>query len=273
MNQIEHDATGKSKGEMIVFASAKGGVGKTVISVNTSVAIAQKGFTTCILDGDFQFGDVNLAMDIQPKLTISDLVQDIKSLNGNILSNYLQNHESGVKILSAPLKPEYADLITPLVIETVCNTIIKQNRYLIVDLGPGLPEHNINFLEKADKIFLVTDLEMASLKNTKLMLKTLGALELKEKTKVVVNRGDMESVIKFRDVRGILGIDDLFFISDNFKVVSKSLNIGTPFVIKKPNEKISYEINNFASQIHGGKKSRKRRKRKNNKGFFSFFNK
>lgn len=269
MNNVKHDATEKNKGEMIVFASAKGGVGKTVISVNTSVAIAKKGFTTCILDGDFQFGDVNLAMDIQPKLTISDLVQDIKSLNSNILSNYLQNHESGVKILSAPLKPEYADLITSSVIETVCNTILEQNKYLIVDLGPGLTEHNVSFLEKADRIFLITDLEMAALKNTKLMLKTLEILELKEKTKVVVNRGDMESVIKFRDVRGILGIDELFFISDNFKVVSKSLNIGTPFVIKKPNEKISSEINNFASEIHRCKKTRKRRRR-SKKGFFSF---
>jgi len=171
-NEVIHETTERKKGEMIVFASAKGGVGKTIISVNVAVELAKKGFSTCILDANFQFGDVNLALDLQPKLTISDVIHDITSLNSNILSNYLQKHESGVKILSAPLKPEYADLISLPVIETVCEKVLEENRFLIVDLSSGLSEHNISFMEKADKIMLITDLEMAALKNTKTMLKT-----------------------------------------------------------------------------------------------------
>jgi pilus assembly protein CpaE len=256
--------------QMIVFVSSKGGVGKTVISVNLSVALANKGFAACILDGNFQFGDVNLALDIQPKLTISDMVQDVDSLSGSVISNYLQNHESGVKVLSAPLKPEYADLITPSAVRTISKKLLEQNDYLIVDLSSGLTELNINFMEIADKIFIVTDLEMAALKNTKTMMKTLSALEMSEKVKVVVNRGDMESLIKFKDVSGILDVEDPFFISNDFKIVSKSFNIGIPFVISKPTEKITNEINELAGKIYKSRYTPRTRRRKK-QGLFDFF--
>jgi len=262
MNELVPVATEETKDRMIVFASAKGGVGKTVISVNLAVALAKNGFSTCILDGDFQFGDVNLALDIQPKLTISDIAQDIKSLSGNMLPNFLNNHESGLKVLSAPLKPEYADLITPKVIDTVCKEILNQNDFLIVDLCSGLTENNINFMELCDSIFIVTNLEMAALKNTKAMIKTMKALNMEDKIRVVVNRGDMDSVIKFKDVKDILGRDDLIFISDNFKVVSKSFNIGIPFVMSKPREKISSEIIELAAEFNGSRHLPKRRKRR-----------
>ena len=86
--------------KIIGIVNQKGGVGKTIISVNIAVALAKKGFSTCILDANFQFGDVNLALDLQPKLTISDVIHDVDSLNSNILANYLQKHESGVKIFN-----------------------------------------------------------------------------------------------------------------------------------------------------------------------------
>lgn len=257
-------------GKMIVFSSGKGGVGKTVVSVNTAVTLAQKGYSTCIIDGDFQFGDVNLALDVKPKLTISDLVQDIKSLNSNMLSNYIQSHESGVQVLSSPLKPEYADLIKVSDIEEISKKLLEQNEYVVVDLSLGLSDYNITFMELAHKIFIVTDLEMAALKNTKAIIKTLNALNMEEKISVIVNRSDMESVIKFGDVSRILEIQDLFSVSNNFKIVSKSFNIGIPFVMSKPDERISKEIGNMVDKICN-KRYSSRNKRKKKKGFWSLF--
>ena len=272
MEEVTTVKTEDKLGKMIVFASGKGGVGKTVLSVNTAVALVQKGYSTCIVDGNFQFGDINLALDLQPKLTISDLVQDIKSVNSSMLANYLQNHDSGVKVLSAPLKPEYADLITSSSIEEILKKLLEQNEYVIVDISAGLTENNITFMELCHKILVVTDLEMAALKNTKTMLKTLKVLNLTEKVSVLVNRGNMESVIKFKDVPGILEMRDLYYISNDFKVVSKSFNIGIPFVISKPNERITKEVNYMVDKICNRRYSA-RGKRKKKKGFLDLFKK
>jgi pilus assembly protein CpaE len=262
MEEMIMETAEQEKGEMVVFISSKGGVGKTVISVNASVALTNKGFSTCILDGSFQFGDINLALDIQPSVTIADMIQEAQSLDDINISNYIYRHESGVRVLPAPSKPEYADLITTSAIQKICEKILERDDFLIVDLPSGLSEHNLNFIELADRIFLVTDLEMAALKNTKTMLKTLKMLGMEDKARVVVNRSDMESLIKAGDVQDMLEVDDVFFISNNFKVVSKSFNIGIPFVLSKPNEKITGEIIALTSQFGKSKSMGRRRKRK-----------
>lgn len=270
IDELVKDTTENTKGEIIVFISGKGGVGKTVISINMAVALNNKGFSTCILDGSFQFGDVNLAFDIRPRLTISDMVKEGVSLENIKISDYLHVHDSGVKILAAPSKPEYADLVTTAVMPTVCEKILEQHDYLIVDLSSGLSDHNLGFLEMADRVFLVTDLEMAALKNTKTMLRTLKMLDVEKKIKVIVNRSDMEGLIKVNDVQDMLEADEVFTISNNFKIVSKSFNIGIPFVISKPNEKITSEIVALTNEFTTSKpKTRRRQRRK--QGFMSIF--
>lgn len=268
----KQNVKGVDNNQVIVFASAKGGVGKTVISVNIAVAIAEKGFTTCIIDGNFQFGDVNLALDLQPKVSISDLASDDRPLTSSILSDYLEEHPSGVEVLSAPLKPEHADLITPELIRNVCEKSLIQHEYLIVDLAAGLSENNLTFMEMAGRIFIVTDLEMAALKNTKMMIKTLNFLGFGDKISVIANRGDMEGIVKFKDVPGILDTSSIYFISNCFNIVSKSFNIGVPFVTNKSKEKISLEIWDIAGELYKDKFVAKRRKRKK-RSFFSFFKK
>jgi pilus assembly protein CpaE len=269
-DEIVKETTENKKGEMIVFISGKGGVGKTVISVNAAVALNNKGFSTCILDASFQFGDVNLAFDIQPTVTISEMVKENEDIEEVQISNYLYTHDSGVKILAAPSKPEFADLITTSVIPKVCEKILDIHDFLIVDLPSGLSENNLSFLEMADTVFLVSDLEMAALKNTKTMLRTLKMLGIEEKIRVIVNRSDMEGLIKVNDVQDMLEIDDLFTISNNFKVVSKSFNIGIPFVISKPNEKITSEIISITSEFNS-KKPKGRRRQKRKQGIMSIF--
>lgn len=255
----------KNQGEIAIFISSKGGVGKTVLAVNVAAALTSRGFSTCILDGNFQFGDVNFALDIQPRYTISDIVQKEKVLENFNISDYISKHDSGLKVLSAPLKPELADLITAPMIPTICENILKENKCLIVDLATGFSEINLSFMELADLIFVVTDLDLCALKNTKILLKTLNKLELGEKIKVIVNRSGSETLTKSSQASDMLEIDEVLYITDNFKVVSKSLNIGIPFVISKKKEKITSDIlsvtrkfNVEVSHVQKRKRNRKR---------------
>ncbi len=221
----------KRKGKIIGISSAKGGIGRTVITANLAIALSSKRLSTCILDGCFQFGDINIAMDLQPMFTIKDVIEQMDSIDEHNILNYLYRHESGVKVLSAPHRPEYADLVTPEVLEKICNLLLPHFDYILVDVMAGLPDKSLYFLEKADQVLLLTDLEMTTLKNTKLMLEILETLELREKLQVVVNRSTMQSVIQSSDVLQILGEPSLLYVPNDFDIVSKSLNIGIPFVL------------------------------------------
>lgn len=250
MNKNQNNGGEKqSRGEMIVVCSAKGGVGRTVLTANLAVALSKKNIGIAILDGDFQFGDVSLAMDLHPAFTIKDVVEGIESFDEYALSSYLNHHESGVKILSAPERPEYSEMITPEVVDKVCHLLLRQHDFLLVDTGVGLQETSLQLIEKADQILVVTNLEMATLKNTKLFLETLEILGLRNKVQVVINRATMESVLQATDVPDILGESAPVYIPNDFQIVSQSLNVGIPFVLNQGKTDISKAMFKMAEQI------------------------
>lgn len=242
----------KQKGTMVVFASGKGGIGKTVISVNTAAALADMGFSTCIMDGNFQFGDVNLAMDIQPSFTISDLVHEMDTAEDIKISYYLDKHSSGADVLSSPINPEQGDLIKPSHIKKICHKILEKHDFLIVDMPAGLCENNLTFMDVAHKIFVVTDTCFASIKNAKTFLRTVSMLKMDNKVSVIINRSDAQSIIKAGDVQNMLDVKDAVFICNNSKIVSKSYAMGIPFVTNKPKEKITKDIKQLAVKLSGG---------------------
>lgn len=239
----------KKRGEMIVVVSAKGGVGRTTLAVNLAVALTKKTITVSLLDGDFQFGDIALAMDLQPTFTIKEVAEELERVDSYSLLSYLCSHDSGVKVLPAPVRPEFADLVTNEVIDQVVRWLLDQFDYVIVDTSVGLGDKTLAIVEKADQVLVVTNLEMATLKNTKLLLETFQLLGLKEKTKLVINRATMESVIQATDVPNILGEQDPFYIPNDFQTASQSLNIGIPFVVNQGKSEMAKAIFKMAEGL------------------------
>jgi pilus assembly protein CpaE len=248
-NQGEQQQKKQKRGEMIAVCSAKGGIGRTLLTVNLAVALFKKNISIGVLDGDFQFGDVGLAMDLQSTFTIKDVVEDKDRIDQYSLASYLCSHESGVKVLPAPERPEYADLATPEQVNNIIDLLLLQHDYVICDTNVGLSEQTINIVEKADQILLVTNLEMATLKNTKLMLETLDVLGLRQKVQLVINRATMESVIQATDVPSILGEDDPVYIPNDFQIASQSLNIGIPFVMNQGKTDLAKAIFKMAETL------------------------
>lgn len=239
----------RKRGELIVVCSAKGGVGRTIVTVNLAVALCKKNVKIGILDGDFQFGDVSLALDLQSTFNMKDVAQDIDNLDELGVTSYLSRHDSGVRVLPAPNRPEYSELINQKVINKVLNYMLLQHDYVVVDTGVGLQEQTLYTIEKADQIILLTNLEMATLKNTRLMLETFEALEVRDKVQVVVNRSTMESVIKASDVSEILGDENPLYIPNDSQAATQSLNIGIPLVTSQSKSELAKAIFKLAEQL------------------------
>jgi pilus assembly protein CpaE len=241
-------------GKLIAVCSAKGGIGRTTLTVNLAVALIKKNFSVAIMDGDFQFGDVNLAMDLKFSLTIKEVLEGIGSIDVASLANYLAVHESGVRVLSAPERPEYADLVTNEAADKILDVLLSGHDYVVVDTPVGLDEQSLRFIEKADQILVITNLEMASLKNTKLFLDTLDILGQREKVRIIINRANMESVIKATDAAKILAVEKPIYIPNDFQICSQSINLGIPFVIKHSKSEVAkavFKMAELLSSEHG----------------------
>ena len=107
---------GREPGQVVAVFSPKGGVGRTTIAVNFAVAsAAELGMKTVLVDGSFQFGDVGVLLNLNPKnKSIADLVPEMEAGGEpESIDTFVINHSSGVRVLLAPPSPEMAEMITP----------------------------------------------------------------------------------------------------------------------------------------------------------------
>ncbi|GGF28733.1 septum site-determining protein MinD [Halobacillus andaensis] len=232
--------------EVIAVCGAVGGAGRTSVTVNLAASLAKKKRRIRIVDGDLQFGDTALALDLQPSLTVKDIAEREDEKN---VHDYWTVHESGIELLAAPHRPEHADLMTADRFGSLIESLQISSDILVVDAETGLTERSLQVMEKADRILLVTTPRMAALKHTRLMAETLQVLDLKHKVDLIVNQFTADSVMKAKEMTELTGVENVHFLPYDYKRMPKSLDVGIPLVESNPKLSFSIEIGKLAEEL------------------------
>lgn len=226
---------------VVAVFGAKGGIGKTTITVNLAVALAKMGKKVAIIDADLQFGDVNVYFDIDPKDTIAELSQGKDYGDIDAIRRMMALHFSGVSIVCAPKSPEYAEYVTPGNVETMINTMRPYYDYILIDTTPAFNDVTMVAIENANLVLLVTVPDISTLRNTKISLNILESLQQKEKTEIVVNRLT-KGLISLKDIQRVLGVPGKNTIAFDFKTAVTSHNKGIPILLDSPKSEIGRDL-------------------------------
>ena len=166
-------------GQVVAVFSPKGGVGRTTVAVNLAVAAATElGKRVVIMDGSFQFGDVGVLLNLNPKSnSIADLdprprgrARSTRSTRSCI------DHTSGVRVLLAPPSPEMAEMITPAGVKQVLEVLRHNHDLVVVDCTAFFNDTTLAILDAADVILTMLSLEITSIKNMRLFLEVAEQL-------------------------------------------------------------------------------------------------
>jgi pilus assembly protein CpaE len=269
------EESGKN-GQIIALFSPKGGVGRTTVAVNLAVAAATElGKSVVLMDGSFQFGDVGVLLNLNPKnKSIADLVPELEAGELESIDTFVINHSAGIRVLLAPPSPEMAELITPGGVKRVLEALRKNHDLVIVDCTSWFNDTTLAILDSADIVLTMLSLEITSIKNMRLFLEVAEQLGYEQdKIKLVLNRADSSLGIRVTDVESSIGRKvDHTIVSDGRSVVY-ALNRGVPFFLSNREAQVSQDILRLAQAVAGERvasPSEDARKPVQKKSMFSF---
>lgn len=237
--------------EVISFFSTKGGVGRTTLAVNLAVNLANRGKQVLLIDASLQFGDVAITLNQPVKRSIFNVV-GAEEINITEIEKNIVKHESGLDLILAPKEPAMAEAIKSEHLVKIIEEAKGSYHYIIFDLPPSITEKELTILDKSDLVLLVATLEISSLKNTKICLKTFADINFDvSKIKLILNKEIPNVGIGKQDLEAGLSIPVYATVPMESEIAQRSLNHGEAFVAKSPSSAIAKSIIEMADRIIG----------------------
>ena len=214
----------------ILIASGKGGVGKTVVSVNLATALAMRGKKVTIIDADIEMANVALRLKIDKKektKTLHDVLAGEARLEEAIYSG-----PHGLKVIPSGISLESLKKVDESKLESVLREALKDTDILIIDAPAGL-KTSIPAMRVAEELLIVTNPEVAAIADAmkvRLAFKELGGTVLGG----VVNRMSYSPEdLKIDEIEALLEERVICVIPED-ENMKKAVAYGNPIILKYP---------------------------------------
>jgi flagellar biosynthesis protein FlhG len=169
----------------IAVTGGKGGVGKTNISVNLSVALADLGKRTLLLDADLGLANVDVLLGLAPKYTLADLVAGRCELEELLIEGpgglLIVPAASGRRHMAELQQAEHVGLVN------VFNDLQRDLDTLVVDTAAGITDSVLTFCQASQDTLVVVCDEPASITDAYALIKVLARERGVDRIQIVAN--------------------------------------------------------------------------------------
>lgn len=229
---------------VIVFASSKGGTGKTSVVANVGVAMAQLKQEVVLLDADIMMANLGLLLGLEEqKVTLHDVLA-----GGAKLSDAISIGPEGVRVVPSGISLEGIQKAKLERLKKVVSELNQKFKFLLIDGPSGLDRDAITAIAMAKEVVLVVTPDIASLSNafkTKLIAERLNVKSIG----VVITRvtgKDFE--IPLKKINATMELPILASIPED-PAVRRSVALGEPVIVHSPKSKAARELKKLARTI------------------------
>ncbi|MEM8944676.1 MAG: AAA family ATPase [Planctomycetota bacterium] len=240
--------------KIFAVGGATGGVGTSSIAVNLACSLAaDEGHSVVLVDLDLALGDADVFLDTIPEYTLADVAQNISRLDLTLLKKSLTRHSSGVHLLPRPVQLDDARLITADSLQRVIGLLKTSFSHIVFDMSKSFGELDMEAIRMSDDVLMVTQLDLPCLRNVvRLMMTFDDDAALRDKLKIVVNRGGQESgQISLKKAQETINRDIYWQVPNDYRVMVEVRNNGVPLVEHAPKAGITNSINQLAAALCG----------------------
>jgi len=250
----DHAANGK----LVCVIKSVGGIGATSVLTQLAVRAAQNearyNRQVCLMDLDLQFGNAAFQLGLRPSLTFFDLLEAGSRLDSSLLNATTTPHDSGLKIIAAPVSLMPLDAVTSEQMIEIVDLAKREFGTVFVDLPASWTNWSLSLLAQADLVLLVTELSVSGLHRARRQLDLLRDQDLASvDLRIVVNRfekGLLRS-IRSADVQQALGRDIAYTISNDPDVMHTATERGVPISDIKRKSAVGKDIDMLDAGIAG----------------------
>lgn len=235
------------EGHVVSIFAPKGGVGKTTIAVNVSVALReQTRAKVLLLDADVGVGNVTSILDVPYRMGLSDLADSgPEEWTDAAFEQAVCIHAaSGVNVLTWGNDPAESERVGVDLLLAAVRWARAHYSFVVIDNHPSYDDRTMAMLAISSEIFLVVTPEVGPLRNASQFLEVAREVGLGDVVKVIVNRANHG--VSMDDIAETLGKPVSAMVVSNGPKAVAAANEGMPMVTKFPNERMSTDLHGVA---------------------------
>lgn len=238
---------------ILAFTSGKGGTGKTVVAVNTALALSLNRYKVLLIDADFFFGNVNILLNIAPKYTIEDYFSGKKILK-DVIQNYSENLDciyssSGSDIIIDIEKANVKKLMSSLI------KLSYEYDFIIIDSSSGGNELQLQIISSTGINVLVLSPEPTSIMDSYVIMKLLKKHRFEGSCYALINKAKgAEDISAYENLRAasqhFLNADiELLGIINFSDIISESIKNQIPLVTSAKSSDVLRSIKKITQRL------------------------
>jgi pilus assembly protein CpaE len=166
----------------------KGGVGVTTIAANFAVALTlESESTVALVDLNLCLGDAALDLGLSSQFSTLDALQNETRMDSDLVAKLMVPHSTGLQVLAAPDAYNNSQPTEGSIVKLI-NILRGDFAWVVIDAGMHAGRYGNHLFEISHKVFLVTQVSVADLRNANRFITANFVGEGSERLEVVLNR-------------------------------------------------------------------------------------
>jgi pilus assembly protein CpaE len=197
-------------------------------------------------------GEQRLHFNASVAYDIGEVATKPDRLDQELLNSVLARVRDGIWLLASSEDPEIDEMVDAAMANAIMQELRSSFHYTVVDCDRQLNDRTLAVLDSADRIVIVTQLNVSALRSTQ---RTLGIFRRlgypNEKLCVVVNRLQSGEVISVADAVNALKSEVYFKLPNDYKVMAEAMSRGVSAAEVDPQSKVAQAFATLATKLSG----------------------
>ena len=234
------------------FFGTKGGTGTTTVAVNCATELARTvKRPTLIVDFNPFIGQVGLFLNVRPRFTLVDALENLHRLDAAFLSGLIAKHRSGLEILAGSEVVDRPNGQDVGALNELLQILGQNYDFIVIDGGNLTNPVSEAAIFSADSIYLIANPDIPSVRNTQRLVDQLARMGIGGKPmRVLLNRTSDELLIGPEQIEQVIGQKVHEEFPSDYATVSAALNAGVPLTLSNHSE-LAARFSRFTRQIAG----------------------